>query len=311
MIKRLLIATITVMLAIGFNVVPVQAYTPIGGGSVSVTATGELTGDTATLTVGVVTQASGAAQTKVDFGSGSGFTAEDSGEALKIQGGTNLVNSRVVVYTDNDSYFSTGNDPAVDLLGDPTGIDGSGMPGQSQAGFVVSLYWGVNSAADGDPNINVDYAFSTTRNLDDTLDLNNAVWIVDKRHDLSFTTAGTSLDNDEMYKADGTLVPNTDDDGLYPQLWDEDLYDSAVPATRVLVSEALFKNIATVAFALAKAGSEYTARVPNLTTVSPADNVSAELGPTESLYVNIGGDFFGKPAQIYETAKLNVEMVQD
>ena len=303
--KKILIAMIIGMLAIGFNAVPAEAYTVLDT-LVSVSATGTLTGDTETFTVSVVAQGTGTAAT-LEFDSTSGATA-DSGKALKIAGGTNEIDSRIIIYTDNN--FNA-NVPDIDPA---TGIDGSGLVGETNPGYTVALLWGVNSAADYDPNSNVNYLFDG-----DTNDGVGEVYIVDTRHTHSFTTLSGTQDNAPMYTFTGTTNLNDPDDGLYPQRWDEDLYDAASGAGNV-ISDALYKTIATVAFGLG-AGDDvdtnnYNCRVPNLSTAAPDDNVKGLLNllngtPDKSLYVYIAGNFVGKPAQVYSTTKLNVAMVQD
>lgn len=319
MIKRILIANIIVMLTIGFNAIPALAYTELKT-PVSVTATGTLTGTTATFTVDAVDQSTGAnVSSQVSFGTSGTLAVEDSGRALKITGGTNKLNSRVILYTDNNSYFSTGHDPSVDLLGNPTGIDGAGMPGQTEAAYVASMFWGVNTTYDAvtnptgdDPNDNTNYVFSTVINADNSLTLNNANWIVDKRHTCSFTTKNSTLDNNTLYTFGGTPVTNTANDGLYPQRWDEDLYNSATVHTETTrVSPALYGTIATVAFNVSYNGTDYLCNVPKLSTPAYDDNVVAKLGPTNSVYLYVGADFRFKPAQKYETTKLNLAIVQD
>lgn len=335
--KKLIAIIIMSMMVVGFNVVPAEAYTKLGN-SVSVTAEGIVGESTATLTVGIVLQNSTTTDTAVDFGTASGVA--DSGRALEIQAGTNLVDARLLLYTDNESYFSQGSDPAVDGDGNPTGISGAGMPGESNPAYVVPLFWGTKTAADGDPNDNVDYAFVSTPQGDSLL-LTNATWVVDKRHDFSFVDEdnlpplpaswGTtnaekavSLDNNDLYNGT-TLIDNPDGDGLYPQQWAVDLYDDASGTN--LISEALYKNIGTLVYSLGYDGSEYTCEVGKLpppTDPNADNNVSAKLGPTESLYVYIGGDFRGRPYQGkvdpqdpqsadvgYKTTTLTLEMAHD
>jgi len=322
-----MIANVIVMLAIGFNVVPAQAYTPIGGSAVQITATGELVGATLTFSGIVVDQATGAnSSSAIDFGTiSSGIN--DSGRALKITGGTNEVNARIIIYTDNDNNtYVPGVDPN-------TGVDGSGMVGETETGYVVPFIWGVKSAADYDPNQNVNYAFDG--NLDDGI---GEVFVVDKRHTRSFTDGRafpllengwteTQLDTNNLYKADGAVVTNgPSNDNLYPQLWDEDLYDKnpVTDSTAVVVSQALYKNIATVAYNIGAGIDDgvdddtayYVCNTANLTTTNTADFVKAKLGKIDTtageyLYIYIGADFTGRPAQDYTTNQLYVQMVQN
>jgi len=326
MIKKLLIANIIVMLTLGFNVIPAQAYTRIGS-PVRITAEGEIAGIVGTFSAQAVNQGTGTGPSaRITFSNPSGPTV-DSGRALKITGKTNRVDARIVIYTDNDNntYVPAGggnpvaNPPDIDPA---TGVDGSGMVGQDVNGYIAPLFWGINSAAHYDPNTNVNYVFDQDRN-DEVGD----VWIVDKRHTHSFTTVGSALDNGTLYRTDGSVYSqNINGDGLYDQLWDVNLWNH--PTNRDedvnLVSPALYRSIATVGFLIGEGTDDrpdgqddsgyYVCYVPDLTTTDTDDSAKARLmkkvgTPHDHLYVYIGADFGGRPAQKYSTNRLTVEMV--
>jgi len=335
------------MLALGMNVIPAQATYRDLQSPVAISATGELTGQTATFNVGVVAQPGdpNGNTGNVVFTDPSGIS--DSGEAIKIDGGTNIIEARILIYTDNDNntFVPPGlvnpvaNPPDIETN---TGVDGAGMVGQISAGYVTALTWGVNSVAGPapankvGPNRNVNYAFDA--NLNDGI---GEVYIVDKRHTHSFVPKNVAdypivigevtyqtpqeLDEKAMYDADGNTVDNLPNEGvggekLYPQRWEEDLYDSTNTATRKIASEALYKSIATVAFGLAVGSGVdegyYICQVPDLTTQTGADNIITRLRKDdntvgESLYIYVGSDFTNKPAQIYSTNKLYIAMVAE
>jgi hypothetical protein len=328
--KKLIAVIIVSMMVAGFNVVPAEAYTYTELVTpTSVTATGTITGITATFSVDVVSQTTGASTTLV-FDETSGATA-DSGKALKITGKANQVDTRIIAYTDNATYFSPGQDPTKDENGDPTGIDGSGMVGVDNAGYAVALLWGVKSADNYEPNVLENYGFDG--------DAGNGigdVYIVDVGHKHSFVpneTPPSTLDTQVMFDVNGVSVPNPAEAdpatgflGLYPQRWDEDLYDSTNPATRNVVSPALYKTIATIAFGIGEGTNDsglsdqgwYACQVAKLTTPESEDSVRAKLGAVAGsgntdayLYIYIAGNFGGKPAQVYTTNYLNLAIVQD
>lgn len=335
-LKLMMVVNIIFMLTVGFGMIDAQAaqqYTPIGT-PVAVTASGTLSGSIVSLSMSVVTQGTGASVSAVSFSSPAGLT--NSTSALKITGGTNDVDARLIVYTDNTSYFSTGNDPAIDnVTGKPTGIDGAGMPGQTNVINVTPLLWGVTSNADFSPNTNPVYSFAS--------DLSNAVYVTDLRHTYDFVTQKIvdaintklvttytidQIDTITLYRTDGTAGPaNTASEGvgdvpkLVPTLFKESLWDSANTSSRRLIREALYRNIATIAYNIRTPDSKktdetgsYICNVPNLLTAGTS--VRAKLakygtGTTDNyLYIPIAGDFSGQPAQIYSTAKLTVAMVK-
>lgn len=310
MIKKCLCMALTV-LTVALNVVPAQAYTNLQT-PVTVSATGTLVGTTIAFSATLVAQGTGTAATTIDFTTPNGIS--DSGEAIKIKGGTNLVNSRVIIYTENDLNTVPPNKAAT--VNPATGVDGAGLVGQTDPSFSVPLFWGTTTGVNNDPNTNPDYVFDG--------DLNDGigeVFIVDKRHSASFTTVGSVLDNASLWTFAGISVPNTLNDGLYPQLWELDLYNSATvhtDATRV--SPSLYNTIATTMFGIATGGGSdlgfYVGSVPKISTVSTSDSITARLSKTDGtaggeMYLAIGGDFSGKPAQVYSTAKLAVAIVQN
>lgn len=310
MIKKCLCMALTV-LTVTLNVVPAQAYTNLQT-PVTVSATGTLVGTTIAFSATLVAQGTGTAATTVDFTTPSGIS--DSGEAIKIKGGTNQVNSRVIVYTENNLNTVLPNKaPTIDPA---TGIDGSGLVGQTDPVFSVPLFWGTTTGVNNDPNINPDYVFDG--NLNDGI---GEVYMVDRRHTASFTTVGSTLDNASLWTFAGVPVPNTLNDGLYPQLWDLDIYNSpTVHTDATRVSPSLYSTIATVMFGIATgAGTDagyYIGNVPKISTVSTSDSITARLSKTDGsaggeMYIAIGGDFSGKPAQVYSTAKLTVAIVQN
>lgn len=314
MTKRIFIASMVIMLAIGFCAVQAQAaYTDLRT-PVAISATATITGATENLTVDAVDQSTSLNPSSAIAFSTIAATATlvDSARAIRIYGGTNTINARVIVYTDNNTNTTAPN--KAPTVNPNTGVDGSGMVGQTEPGYVVPLLLGINSAANGDPNLNVNYVFDTNTN-----DGIGEAFIVDKRHTHTFTgqAAGLGLDNVAMYTLAGAAVTNTSNDTLYPQAWDADYYDKInTDPTRVIISEALYKNIATVAYAISPTTTAmtYNCNTANMTTSSGADFVTAQItGSTATtlkpLYVHIEGDFTGRPAQTYSTAKLMVGMV--
>jgi len=179
---------------------------------------------------------------------------------------------------------------------------------------------GAKSSADGNPNTNMTYAGFTKADLSAGT---NCVYLVDKRHTKSFTTVNSALDNAAMYTAAGVSVANASGDGLYPQLFGQDLYDSATLHTSDhIISPSLYSTISTVAFNVGTGGTadpnNYVCRVPKLDTAIATDNVKAQLGKIAGssgtdnyIYIYIGADFTGVPAQVYGTSTLTIEMVKD
>ncbi|MFA5143182.1 MAG: hypothetical protein WC522_03280 [Candidatus Omnitrophota bacterium] len=327
--KKILIVTTIALLAIGLNVIPAHAYSVLtattGGAacSVYITASGQIAGNTVAFSVSVVPQGGGAA-TALTFSNPSGIM--DSGKALKIVGGTNMVNSRIILYTDNASYFTKGHDPRYED-GDPTmlptGADGSGMVGASDTGYVVSMFWGTQNgtSAGATPSDNVNYSFGYTVDGSGNISFTNATWIVDKGNSYKYVTINSTLDNATLYKGTTTssvAVENKDGDGLMPQSWTEDYWTSATVhiisngSDNTLAGMALYKSIATTAFSLGYDGTNYNCVVPDLTAACAGDftkNVPGNL--TSGIYIYIGADFRNKPAQNYTTSKLYIEEVQD
>lgn len=325
MTKKILIVSVT-LLAFLANVVPAaHAYTySTLATPVSVSATGIVSGNTIAFTVSSVLQGTGAAGA-IDFGTSPvGFA--DSGEALKIKGGTNQVNNRLIIYTDNNTNTTLPNKAPT---GDPaTGVDGSGLVGQTDPAQTVALFWGCDTTANNSPNTDVDYAFGNPQVPVDG-GSGNCTYIVDVRHTMSFTAVNSTLDNAPLFTLAGTSVTNTAGDGLYPQLWDSDLYSSAtVHTTATKVSPSLYSTIATVMFNIGPVATGtdngfFVGTMPQIKTydgipgsVKSGDVITARLSKTDAtaggeLYLAIGGDFNGKPAQTYSTAKLFVALVQN
>lgn len=314
MIRKYLIVSIT-LLTFLCNVIPAHAYVSLQT-PVQISASGNLVGLTVAFTTTVVAQGTTTPDLTggVIFDTPTGIT--NSSKALKITGGTNEANARIVIYTDNNSNTVPPNQvPGVDP---ETGIDGAGLVGQTNPALVAPMFWGAKSAANGDPNSSVVYTFTNPASPVEGSS-GNSVYIVDKRHTKSFTTVGSVLDNVVLYYADGSSGPvNTLNDGLYPQFWGADLYDSPTDHSAAhKVSPALFSSIATIVYGIAPGTDSYVCNVPNLTTLNPSDSVTAKLtrygsGTTDSyLYVCIGADFTGKPAQAYSTGRLFVEIVRD
>lgn len=320
--KKIMIVTCIILLAIGFNAVPALAYTNLGG-AVTITATGTLAGDTKTFDAKVVNQGTdGTPGSSISFTSPNGIT--DSGKALRITGGTNEVDARIIIYTDNNSQFNV----TTPEINPATGADGGGLVGQSNKGYAVAMFWGMKSAADLDPNTNSDYVFGNPAVPVDG-GPGNCNYIVDKRHTATYCTKSavvTSLDSMPMYPASGPDAGtnlNTANDGLYPQLWNIDMRTAASGGgTLIPEAQALYKNIATVAFNVGTGGTDdpynYICTAPKLTTTASTDSVKARLlkltgapsGSDAYMYLPIGADFRGVPAQVYSTTALIVEMVQ-
>lgn len=333
MIKKYLIVSVT-LLTFLFNVVPpAHAYTNLQT-PVTLTATGTLAGVTIAFSAVLVTQGTGAAATTVDFTSPSGIT--DSGEAIKIKGGTNQVNSRVIVYTENNlNTVSPNKAPTVDPA---TGADGGGLVGQTLPGYSVALIWGASTGADLAANNNTDYVFGNPQ-VPVPGGSGNCVYMVDKRHTYSYT--GTSdtpyagnpapfntaagMDANNMYTLAGAVVLNpasaVGQPGLYPQAWDQDYYDKInTDPSRKIVSPALYSSIATVMSGISTGADTnagyYIGNVPDLTTLVTNDSHIARLSKTDGsaggeMYIAIAGDFTGVPAQVYSTARLTVAIVQN
>jgi len=325
--KKLIAIIIVSMMAIGFNVVPAEAYTELKT-SVAITATGIVGPNTETITIDLVTQGGGVPSPagQITFETASGPTA-DSEEAIRIRTGSNVLTSRIVVYTDNDN--NTTGDNNVPTLDPEKGIDGGGMVGQTDPDYAVSLMWAVETIPDtvpdpdvAGPNRNVNYGFDG-----DTDDGVGEIYMVDKRHRVSFCKPGdknTAIDNNPLYEDLAGTIPtdplNVVNDGLYPQSWDKDYWDPTLtddPATsdvdERLVSPSLYSTIATVAFGLGHDGTNYICSVPDISTAATDDNILANLGigGTDGIYIYVGANFVGKPAQTYSTGQLYVAVAVD
>lgn len=347
MTKKIVILSLMAMLTIGLSLGDANAatqYTPIGT-PVAVTATGTLTGSVTNMAMSIVSQSTGTPASNVSFATINSTDLTNSGEALAITGGTTDVDARIIVYTDNASYFSApNNDPAIESgTGRPTGVDGAGMPGAMTPGYVAPLIWGLTSNADWAPNTNPTYGAFSIANLNAGI---GCTYTTDLRHAYDFVTASLvaginatlpvttytidQIDTMTLYKTDTTAGPtNGASEGsigfpkLVPTLFGESLWSTSNVSTRKLIREALYRNIATIAYGIRSPNPSdsaetgyYICQTPNLSTASGADNVRAKLakygaGATDAyLYVPIGADFTTKPAQEYTTAKLTVAMVK-
>lgn len=329
MMKKIIAVAVVMAVTLAYTVAPAMAYTVIPTTSVQViTATGTIAGNTVAFSAVVTDTAGVGSGSTITFTSPSGKT--NSNKLLKITGGTNLVGARVIVYTDNDSQFTDkANDPRATWNAGGTAItaysgsDGSGMVGQTVKGYIASLYWGASDT----PNTPAAYTFTydgTTGNLI------NSSWIVDKWHKRTYAPIpdSTGLDTMIMYPlASSTAETNPANEGtgtykkLYPQYWDADLYDK-IPAdtSRVVVSQALYKNIATIAYNIQTGtgadAAYYVCQMPKFSTTDPSDFVTARLGKITGandafVYLAVGGEFTGLPAQVYNTSSLSIAMVQD
>ncbi|GEM_PF-2608842 len=330
--KKLIIISSIMLLVAGLNVLPAMAYTNLQT-PVTITASGTLAGTTIAFSAAIVAQSTGTALSTIDFTSPSGIS--DSGEAIKLKGGTNQVNARVIIYTENDLNTTAPN--KAPTVSPATGIDGGGLVGQTEPGYSIALFWGTQTGANNAPNTNIDYVFGNPAAPVEG-GTGNCVYIVDKRHTHSFTgtldapyalnpapfNTAAGMDSNAMYTLAGAVVANPastgGQPGLYPQVWDQDYYDKInTDPTRKIVSPSLFSTIATVMYGISTGASGdagyYIGSVAELRTLSSSDNISARLSKTDGtaggeMYVYIGGDFVGKPAQVYSTAKLTVAIVQ-
>jgi len=137
--KKLMIISAVVLLAIGLNVLPAMAYTTIGGTAVSISASGTLSGSTITFSAAAVDQNTGLnSGGTISFPAPSSTDLTNSLRALKVTGGTNEVNARIIIYTDNAN--NTGSD-VVPTIDPNTGVDGAGLVGRSNPGYAVPLVW--------------------------------------------------------------------------------------------------------------------------------------------------------------------------
>lgn len=340
MTKKIIAIAVVMAVTLAYTVAPAMAYTVLGGGAVSITATGTIAGNTVAFSTVVTDTAGVGSGTTITFTSPNGRT--NSGRLLKVTGGTNLVGARIIIYTDNDTLFTNKSDDprgtwnvggtAITAF---SGHDGSGMVGGTVKGYVAALYWGASDT----PNTPAAYTFGAT----------NWSYVVDKWHNHTYvpTLADgvtvdpnyASLDTANFYKvASAVAETNAANEGtgvykkLYPQYWDQDLYDKAVgdPTRKIftltvgtvdqVVGQALYKNIGTVAYNIQTgSGTDagyFVCSMPRLSTTDPTDSVSARLAKTDGtaggyIYLAVGGDFTGLPAQTYSTPNLCVAMVQD
>lgn len=329
MTKKIIAIVIAMAVTLAYTAAPAMAYTNLQT-PVTITASGTIAGTTIAFSASVVQQGTGTAASAVSFTSPSGIS--DSGEAIKIKGGTNLVNSRVIVYTEND--LNTVSPNKAPTVNPNTGIDGGGLVGQTEPGYTVALFWGTATGANNAPNTNADYVFGNPQAPVEG-GTGNCVYMVDKRHTRSFTgtdnapyvnnpapfNTAAGMDNNNMFTAGGSVVTNTAGDGLYPQVWDQNYYDKTnTDPTRKIVSPSLYGTIATIMFGISTgSGTDdgyYIGNVAELRTLATDDSITARLSKTDGtaggeIYIAIGGDFAGKPAQVYSTAKLTVAITQD
>ena len=103
--KKLMIVTSIVLLTIGFSVLPAFAYTNLGGGAVSISASGTLSGSAITFSANCYD--AGTADTggglTIPFGTISTTPTDltNSNRVIRMTGGTNYVDARIIIYTDN------------------------------------------------------------------------------------------------------------------------------------------------------------------------------------------------------------------
>jgi len=331
-----IIAGLVVLMMVGMNALPAFAYTELVTPASNITASGSISPIAAAFSVSVVNESGAPASLTFD----STTNVANSGKLLKITAKTNVVNNRIIIYTNNDSYFTDKtNDPratwntAGTAILKYSGADGSGLVGEDNKGYFASMFWGMSDT----PNVCAAYTFDSPPN--------NRSWIVDKWHKMTYAPEGATpgthpLDTAVMYPAgSATAVTNDAAEGsavdwpwLYPQYFGDvggaansrDLY-SGPNTTGTVVSEALYKNIATVAYNISVGGlykgvdyaGYYVCSVPKLSTpLDSTDNIMVRLMKTTAaddkyLYVPIGADFTGKPAQTYSTTKLYVALVQN
>lgn len=283
--KRLIAGFSTLALAMAFAG-QAEAFTSRQKSTISVTGSGVT--ESTTFNTAIVAQGTADTPAALSFGAG-GNAFRDSGEALKVTVSTNLAANRVIIYTDNLNGLAN---PQAQL-NTALGIDGGGLVGVTDRTQIVPMLWVV-------ADTNVDHAFTTATIGDDE------IFITDLAHVATFTTVGSTLDNQAMKRcADSVSVPNTPNNGLYPQFFggpgvNQDLCDQ-VTGVKIAQAEELSKNIAVVAHSfLAAVGT-----APNLATPNPADSITV----TSPIYLPLGANFSTAPAQDYSTSTLNVELV--
>ncbi len=215
------------------------------------------------------------------------------------------------------------------------------MVGATVTGYIASLHWGCSDT----PNVPAAYTFTYDARGNPT----NGSYIIDKWHKRTYvpTLADgvtidpnfAALDTANFYLLNSTTAESnhaTEGTGtyrsLYPQYWDVDLYDkpstdstrkvfsivvNGVPQT---VGQALYKNIATVAYNIQTGtGTDagyFVCQMPKFSAHDPLQYVTARLAKTDGtaggyIYLAVGGNFSGLPAQAYSTANLFLAMVQD
>ncbi len=283
--KRILAAVLGAATVFSLTV-GAEAFTSKQKSTISVTASGVT--ESTTFSTAIVLQGTADTPATLSFGAG-GNTFRDSGEAIRVNVNTNLAANRVIVYTDNLNAAAV---PQA-ALNTALGNDGGGLVGVTDRSQIVPMLWTVEDT-------NVDHVFTTAIIGDDE------IFITDRAHVATYTTAGSALDNQAMKRcADLVSVPNTTGDGLYPQFFggpavNQDLCDqtSGLPIPQ---AQELSKNIAVVAFSFL--GGIGTA--PNLLTPSPADSIAV----TSPIYLPVGANFSTAPAQDYATSTLTVELV--
>ena len=241
-------------------------------------------------------------------------------------------------------YLYSGSDGSGMIgIGDSTATP----PISANQGYVVSLYWGVSTT---DPNTNAPYTFGTS-NWSWIVDKwHNHTYVPTLSDGITVDPNFSALDTASFYKvASTTAETNALNEGtgtykkLYPSYWDQDLYDAAFGvtgrkvytvtvvvsgvSTDYVVGQALYKNIATIAYGI-QAGSDsilvggassagyFVCQVNKFGGTVPNNFTWAKLKKTDGtagsfIYVPIGGDFTGIPAQKYSTSALFVAMVQD
>lgn len=291
---RVLVVALIVGLSFGESA---WAYTSKGKVTIGETAGSVTASDALTTALVVQGSATDAAAAALDFGAGAAGV-RDSDESIKVTYDSNSASTRMIIYTDNKNNADPVKDSTVDAS---KGVDSGGLVGQLDTAQVVALLWAPTDA-------NTNYAFDGAK-INGT-GAGASKTVSDKDHVATFTTVGSTLDNQAMVRCrDGVAVTNTANDGLYPQNFgavgvNSDLCDAA--ATSTVVSQELSKNFAVIGFSLA--GTKI--QVVDWIDADGDTNTSEVLELTSPIYVPIGGDFTGKPAQDYKTNTLTVELVQ-
>jgi hypothetical protein len=199
----------------------------------------------------------------------------------------NVVGNKVNVYTNN---FVPGPGYVTPAIDTSTGFDGAGLVGQTDNTKTAAMVWWATDT-------NTDYAF------DGTLDGVGEVFLVDKAHIATFDPNGVGgpLDNGDWVRCDdeSVLVPNTLNDGLYPQAWGHvggnDNYCIKESEQEFPESPELATGYAVIAFDFV--GGSGTLNQTGLPAV------------TSPLYVPVGFEFSGAVPQEYKTISLTVEVI--